>query len=164
MDRSLNRHSVNTDNQLHLAAVSSFAGSDRIAPHQPQAPEEFLSRAQALLPTLDRFLTGDSGVEVMSLMREQTPPLRDAVREILRDIDTARQNQLSTCDTREFLAWLECAVHVEALVFALFPERWERLNIGFGDWGVSEVFRSNAYWVREGLREADKLYLLWRAL
>lgn len=164
MDRSLNRHSANTDNQLHLAALASFARPDPNTINYPQALKDFLPHARAFLPLLNQFLNGDDGDEVIALMRGQIQELRNDVRAILGDIDGALQNQNSTAISAEFFRWCEFGVHVEALVFALLPEQWDRLNTGAADWGTPEVFRANAHWVWEGLRQAENLESLWKSL
>jgi hypothetical protein len=58
--------------------------------------------------------------------------------------------------------WLLVGIHMEGILFALLPERWEAMHLGAGDWGERAVLRNNIYWTHEGLQRADVLCDAWR--
>ncbi len=161
LNRHLDKHSVNTDSQYHLAAVASFARNALDELHA-QSPCDFSVSIHLLRPVLDRFLQGDCGDETMRLLRETIPAVRDSTREMLFDLDKRFAAGLSEADLKILVTALEFGTHVEAVMFAIFPERWTSLNLGFAGWNMSEVFKSNVFWVREGIPDAERAYELWQ--
>jgi hypothetical protein len=58
--------------------------------------------------------------------------------------------------------WLVVGVHIEGVIFALFPERWNAMNAGPGVWDDPAVLSNNVHWALEGLQRAGILYDTWR--
>lgn len=160
--RSLDRDSVSNDNDHHLAAIASFARSPSPAILSQDAGTEFLQAAETLVPILNAFLNGSRADEVVSELRIHLPKVRDSLRQMVGDLDHAHTRGLPRDSGIDSMEWLLVGIHIEAMVFALFPERWNAMNLGEGCWGDHEVLRNNVYWTHQGLQRADILCAAWR--
>jgi len=162
MHRSLDRDSVTFDNNHHLAAMTSFARIGASAAPPRDVGAELLKEAEVLVPILQSFLNGSREEGVVSQLREHLPHARDAVRQILGELDHAYIHGLKRDESVDHTEWFVIGVHMEAVLFALFPERWDSAKLGVGEWGDSDVLRNNVYWSLDGLQRAITLCDVWK--
>jgi hypothetical protein len=148
--RALDRDSVSVDDDHHLAAITSFARNLPHATLSQDVGSDFVREAAFLVPVLHSFLNGNREDDVLCQLREHLPKVRDALRGV------PRENGINSME------WLLVGIHIEGMLFALFPERWEAMNLGAGEWGDSEILRNNVFWTHEGLGRADVLCDAWR--
>jgi hypothetical protein len=160
--RSLDRDSASVDNDHHLAAISSFARNLPHATLSQDVGSEFVQKAELLVPVLHSFLSGSRDDEVLCQLREQLPTVRDALRQIVGELDHTYMQGVPRDSGINSMEWLLVGIHIEGMLFALFPERWEAMNLGAGEWGDSEILRNNVFWTHEGLQRADVLCDAWR--
>lgn len=160
--RILDKDSVSVDNQHHLAAISSFGRKAILLQMSRDVGTEFLYQSEVVVPILSNYLSGNQDEEGISLLREHLPKVRDALRVMLGDLGEAHKRGVGEALGEMFLEWLVVGTHIEATLFALFPERWSAMNLGVGSWGDADVLGNNVYWTREGLQGAESLCKLWR--
>jgi hypothetical protein len=160
--RALDRDSASVDNEHHLAAITSFARSLSHATLSRDVGSEFQRGAEKLVPVLRDFLNGGREDEALNQLREDLPKVRDALRQMVGDLDDAYMRGLPRDNGIDSMEWLLVGIHIEGVLFALFPERWESMNLGTGEWGDSEILRNNVLWTHEGLQRADVLCGAWR--
>ena len=160
--RALDRNSASIDNDQHRAAIRSFARNLSHATFSQDVGSDFVREAELLVPVLHSFLNGSREDEVICQLREHLPKVRDALRQIVGDLDEAYMRGVARENGIDSMEWLLVGVHIEGLLFALFPERWEAMNLGAGEWGNSEILRNNVFWTHEGLGRADVLSDAWR--
>lgn len=160
--RALDRDSTSVDSDHHLAAISSFARNFSHATLSRDVGSEFQRGAEALVPVLGEFLNGSREDEALRQLREHLPTVRDALRQIVGDLDEAYRRGVPREKGIDSMEWLLVGIHIEGVLFALIPERWEAMRLGAGDWGERAVLRNNIYWTHEGLRRADVLCGAWR--
>lgn len=130
--RALDRDSVSVDNQQHLAAIASFARNLSQATLTRDVGSEFLLGAERVVPILRQYLDGEREFEALSQLREELPKVRDALRQIVGDLDRSyarRAPQDKAIDRKE---WLLVGIHMEGALLALFPERWNAMQVGPG--------------------------------
>jgi hypothetical protein len=99
---------------------------------------------------------------VLCQLREHLPTVRDALRQIVGELDHTYMQGVPRDSGINSMEWLLVGIHIEGMLFALFPERWEAMNLGAGEWGDSEILRNNVFWTHEGLQRADVLCDAWR--
>jgi hypothetical protein len=162
INRALDRDSATVDSDHHLAAISSFARNRSHAPLPLDIGTEFQRGAETLVPVLRDFLNGSREQEALIQIREHLPAVRDALRQIVGDLEDAHVRGLPRDKGIDSMNWLLVGIHMEGILFALLPERWEAMHLGAGDWGERAVLRNNIYWTHEGLQRADVLCDAWR--
>jgi hypothetical protein len=160
--RALDRDSVSVDDDHHLAAITSFARNLPHATLSQDVGSDFVREAAFLVPVLHSFLNGNREDDVLCQLREHVPKVRDALRQIVGDLDDAYMRGVPRENGINSMEWLLVGIHIEGMLFALFPERWEAMNLGAGEWGDSEILRNNVFWTHEGLGRADVLCGAWR--